>query len=85
MPHPKCSLSLCGNSSRLIAVGGFDGKALASVEEYSILSRKWRMMPNLNLPRFFPGSCLLESKVCFCFCGQPVPGRSVNVVEKIHV
>ena len=30
LPKPKCSLSLCGYSSRLISVGGFDGKALGS-------------------------------------------------------
>ena len=33
-------------------------------------SKKWKELPLLNTPRYYPGSVLLKSLKAFCFCGS---------------
>ena len=50
----KCarnSLSLCGYSGRLIALGGHNGKTLSRTELYRVASNKWEEMPSLQVGR----------------------------------
>ena len=64
------SLSLCGTSSELIALGGRDRKYLQNCEMYFTSSNKWVDLPSLNIGWKSPGSLLLQSKRAFCFCGE---------------
>ena len=88
MLHPllhrrnRCSLS--GVTSQLIAIGGFTNENLRSCETYFTTRNKWSGLPCLNIPRRYPGSSLLQSKIAFCFGGDQGQDGYLNQIETLQ-
>lgn len=85
LPENKICSSLTGDHSILISVGGYNNNLLKTCHLYSLKSDKWVGLPPLNTPRFFPGSCLLQSVTAFSFCGGKERTTSLNSIETIHL
>ncbi len=87
MGGPRCKVSLCGVSGRVLAVGGeLRGEALRVVECYCVATGKWVKAPGLQHARSAAGSVLLGSGRAFVFCGEGAASEgllnSVEVLEQ---
>ena len=58
----RSCLSLCGQPSILLALGGFKEDTLSTVEQYIVSIDKWEELAPLNKARRWAGSCLLPSR-----------------------
>ena len=78
-------LSLAGLPSTLIALGGNSHENIKTkaCEMYLTRSNKWNALPSLNIARWWPGICLLVSRVVLCFCGKANEVNKGNSVEKL--
>ena len=84
MNHRRRSLSLSGQASLLIALGGYNGSLLKVCEKYTVYLNKWKEFPPLNTGRAWSGSILLQSMRAFCFCGTQGPFNLLNSVESLQ-
>ena len=76
MQYPRCNVSLSGHHQTVLAVGGFNNKALDICTQYNAKTNLWEELPPLNEERSWCGSTLLPSHRAFSFCGS---GQEFNL------
>ncbi len=77
-------MSLSGLQSTLVSLAGSNGKRLRVAEEYTIATNNWNKLPELNKERTSPGSIVLKSFLCYCFCG--FDGKlQMNEIERMNI